>query len=80
MIIPVLAKADNDSVLVVPGGFAPIPVRPGSFRPNARHFGTGTIRYQDTSALRQFGTCVFFFDFSYITSNSLDSDVLISVF
>ena len=28
----------------------------------------------------QFGTCVFFFDFTYKTSNSLDSDVLISVF
>ena len=32
--------------------------------PNARHFGTGTIRHQDTF------TCVFFFDFSYITSNN----------
>ena len=77
---------------------------------NARHFGTGTIRNQDTSApvrdisapgqfdtrtIRhlceifrhqdssapgQFDTCVFFFDFTYKTSNSLDSDVLISFF
>ena len=54
---------------------------------NARHFGTGTIRHQDTLAPRQFGTrtgqfgtCAFFFDFTYKTSNSLDSDVLISVF
>jgi hypothetical protein len=47
---------------------------------NARHFGTGAIRHQDISAPRQFGTCVFFFDFTYKTSNRLDSDVLISVF
>jgi hypothetical protein len=31
----------------------------------------------DISAPGQFGTCVFFFDFTYKTSNSLDSDVLI---
>ena len=70
---------------------------------NARHFGTGTNRHQDTlasvwdisaprqfgtrtirhlcetfrhqdsSAPGQFGTCVFLFDFTYKTSNSLES-------
>jgi hypothetical protein len=46
---------------------------------NARHFGTGTLphlcktfRHQDSSAPGQFGTCVFFFDFTYKTSNSLE--------
>ena len=54
---------------------------------NGRHFDTrkirhlcDTFRHQDSSAPGQFGTCVFFFDFTYKTSNSLDSDVLISVF
>jgi hypothetical protein len=47
---------------------------------NARHFDTRTLRHPDNSAPRQFGTFVFFFDFTYKTSNSLDSDVLISVF
>ena len=53
---------------------------------NARHFGNGTNRHQDTSVpiqignrirqistlKRQIGTCVFFFDFTYKTSNSLE--------
>ena len=39
------------------------------FLRNARHFGTGTIRHQDSSAPGQFGTCVFFFDLKYKTSN-----------
>jgi hypothetical protein len=39
-----------------------------------------TFRHQDSSAPGQFGTYVFFFDFTYKTSNSLDSDVLISFF
>jgi hypothetical protein len=36
---------------------------------NARHFGTGTIRHQDTSTPGQFGTCIFFFDFEHKTFN-----------
>ena len=43
---------------------------------NARHFGTRTLRHlcetfrhQDSLAPGQFGTCVFFFDFTYKTSN-----------
>ena len=53
---------------------------PGQFGTRTLRHLCETFRHQDSSAPGQFGTCVFFFDFTYKTSNSLDSDVLISVF